>query len=451
MKINSIIVAGLALMSMPCFALEVVMTPGSSSHDKLVLANTADDMVTLKGTTTSSELGVLKFMSRNVKSLDMAQLKISDGIIPEGMLIGSGITSVALPSDIIAVEESAFAGSNLVSVTVPASVTAIGDYAFAECGNLRNVEILGETSLGKGVFKADKSLQSVKFTYSPVVIPESVFDGCGAYAETLSASVKEVGAYAYRGTALSVLDITHLTKIGDFAFADMPNLSEITFDVGNDIQTGKGVFFADTKITELPGFKDVLSPLLLAHTGGRATVYVNAGTIGEGAYANNQSIDTLTFGPQVQTIKANAFRNISKLSMVDARELGKNVPEVDQTSFSGLEDENGRYPVELNVAKETGETWKSHPVWGLFNIQEGGSNVVNVIDTEFTVSATRNGDTVNVVSARPVEYLGIYNLAGLTLHESRPYIDSITVSDLGDEVLVVKVVSDGHVKIFKLK
>ena len=101
-------------------------------------------------------------------------------VICDGALQSTGIRSVKLPSTIISIGSLAFAYNyNLVSCTIPSSVTYIGDEAFSDCKSLQSITIPNSvTSIGNRAFEHCYSLQSVTIPNSVRNIGNHTFRGC---------------------------------------------------------------------------------------------------------------------------------------------------------------------------------------------------------------------------------------------------------------------------------
>ncbi len=455
------------LLSQALPALRLEVKPGTLSDNIGPLRNTTDTELVLSGSANVTDLALLRDLSRAVKTLDMSALRIvaytySDGDymgrksfsadeIPPYMLIGSGISTVKFPATVRIIGESAFAASELGQLDIPTTVETIGDNAFANCAALANVTVNKTVSFGKGVFKDCRALKNVAFGYSIAEIPEAMFDGCSSYTAALPESVTAIGDYAFRGAGLETVDLRAIESIGAFAFADMPNLSEVIIGMDEPVSVGSGAFFNNRSIADLPNWEGVLPDLALASTAGRKSLSVSFPEIGTAAFANNQAVQEVTLTETVKKIAPHAFRNLTALSQVNVTDLGTNMPEVAPESFSGLENENGRYDIILNVSKDTNDKWAEYPVWGLFdikNMQTGvGSVAVNTVD----ITIARNGDVVSVDSTMPIDFVGVYSLNGMTLHESNPGVDRYEMSGIDPTtIVIVKVKSGDVVKVLKL-
>lgn len=273
------------LFSQAVPALRLDVKPGTLADNIGPLRNTSDTELVLSGTANVTDLALLRDMSRAVKTLDMSALRIlaytyADGEymgrkafsadeIPPYMLIGSSISTVKFPATVRIIGESAFAASELGQLDIPATVETIGDNAFANCAALVNVTVSKTVSFGKGVFKDCRSLKGVEFGYSIAEI-EAMFDGCSSYTAALPESVTAIGDYAFRGAGLETVDLRAVESIGAFAFAEMPNLSEVIIGMDELISVGSGAFFNDRSIADLPNWEGVLPDLALASTASTA-------------------------------------------------------------------------------------------------------------------------------------------------------------------------------------
>ncbi|MGN0237229.1 MAG: leucine-rich repeat protein [Lepagella sp.] len=448
--------------------LSVELTPGTLSEQWPKLKNSTDEMVVLTGSANVTDLVLLKEMSRNVKTLDMSGLKIvsytySDGDylgltdfaadeIPPFMLMGSSITKIIFPQEIKIIGQGAFADSELTEVEIPATVSKIATGAFSRCRSLQRVVLSADATLDKGIFKECVSLTGVEFKYGITSIPESMFEGCSKYSAVIPSSVTTVGAKAYRGTAAEELNLTAVENIGRFAFADMASLNSVTLSQTQYVTMDMGVFFNDPQLLQLPTFTGDIPALMVANSQKAGDLTINQPTIGEAAYADSPNVTTLTLGANVNSIGVNAFRNLTSLTLVDVVRKIDTPPTVDATSFSGLENEEGRYAIKLNVTKDTEAIWSAHPVWGLFEVGSYDTGIKETLLGEVKINARRAGDSVTITSSEDIETVEIFGLNGTTLYQSRNVGKDVSVEGIdAANPVVVRIVSGGVVKVLKLR
>ncbi|MDE7403186.1 MAG: leucine-rich repeat domain-containing protein [Muribaculaceae bacterium] len=453
MKHLTITLALAAGMSMPLPALDLEVTPGSMTSVMPILETTSDTSLKLSGSANAADLSQLKYMPSTITRLDMSGLTIEGGEIPASMLTGSKIKDFIFPAGITAIGASVFAATPIESIAIPAGVTKIGDYAFANCKSLTTVTIPADvTTLGKGLFKDCTKLSNLEIGNFPKEAPASIFDGCTSLSYPVPAGVEKIGDYAWRSTPLESITLVGVQSIGAYAFANMPNLIIVNISNSEELTFGAGAFFGDTALSQLPDIIGTLSPGALAHTSGRLVTQISTPVIPEGAFANNSDITGIKFTKEVRSIGDYAFRGDTSLGNIDAEDLNSNIPEVTELSFSGLENEEGLYPINLNVTPESLDDWKAHPVWGLFRVVKSSTGIVNTEASDFNVNIARNGESITINATSPIERVAVYSVDGMQLAESMPASTYCEISGLpAGDVLLVQVSSGKAVTMRKLK
>lgn len=148
--------------------------------------------------------------------------------------------SVAHNDEFTTIGAESFMNSSLREVDLFDSVTTIGARAFANCAQLETLTLpdslttIGEgaldglTGLKKLVIKCDPALIPAgafanmpnlsEVTVERGAIPAHMFEGSGVTAITLGAGVTEIGEKAFAGTALNAAELTNVTAIGAGAF-----------------------------------------------------------------------------------------------------------------------------------------------------------------------------------------------------------------------------------------
>lgn len=464
---QQLMISVLLLSSFGSRALTIDLTVGSAETFKVDIENTLDSILKLSGYANAKDLKILSNMSDNVRCLDLSDLTIvssvnsgsnelrkeqyADGEIPEHLITGKKLKELILPTGLVSVGTGAFAGTEIESIEIPEKVTEIGDNAFTGCYNLRKVTINSNPLLGKGVFAKCISLTDVSFSVNPVIIPESCFVGCISYTQPLPPTVREIGSFAFLGTGIKNLNLHQVTRIGDFAFAEMKDLESVSFSVNTDISMGKGVFYGDTGIEVLPNIICNLPRLTLAQTYGKLHNVINAPQIGKAAFANNPNIDTITLGGEVREIEAHAFRNLSGLKLIDVRPLGSSIPDVDEDSFSGLKNHDDRYDIKLSVTTDSKQLWAEHPVWGLFDIGHFDTGIESA-SSDNDINISREGTSLFIWSSGRIDHVSVYSIKGISLIEVSPEATEVTIADIpAEEMMVVKIESGNTVKVIKCR
>ena len=158
--------------------------------------------------------------------------------IPEGVTALGGYTfhsneslvSVTLPSTLTELGNYEFYNcSSLVSITLPASLETFGDYLFEGCSSLEEVTFLSLTDEGLSFGTSDApfnegltSLKKITLGDGVTYIPKYMFYGAEGAEIVFSENckIKGIGDYAFRDTAISSIDLSECTEIGEYAFVN---------------------------------------------------------------------------------------------------------------------------------------------------------------------------------------------------------------------------------------
>ncbi len=123
--------------------------------------------------------------------------------------------------------------SSLTEVNFPSSLKTIGDYSFHKLNMLTRVELGNNLeSIGKYAFANCVSLEEVKIPDNTIeVLSDGAFTCCdGVFDFKVPYGVKTIGKEVFRESAYLVyIEIPEtVTKIDDYAFYDMDNITEVT-------------------------------------------------------------------------------------------------------------------------------------------------------------------------------------------------------------------------------
>lgn len=443
--------SALLIAAIPAAAIDISINPGEFRHDLNDIISSGDSKVTLRGSMSAEDIALLKKLPATVKNLDMSGVVLSE--IPAYMLVGSSVEQFVFPAEAASIGESAFAGAALTSVSIPATVISIGNNAFGDSPKLASVSFAGNPELGNGVFRHCPKLMSVQLGEGISIIPASTFEGCSSLDMAIPATVTEIGDRAFYGTSLRTAALHSVSSIGDYAFAAIPTLGEVTLGKEDLRHVGVGAFFFDKGLAELPQSNSEGAPALFAsYVSAPANAIVSGATIGEGAYANNSGVTRIILDSDVKKIESHAFRNASHLTEIEAGRLGANIPELDHEAFSGLEDADGDYKhIYLLTTRVSMNQWAAHPEWGRFSIAQS-SVLEEIADLgEIHVSARRSGDVIEVSSTMPIDRLEVFSVSGMKLHDSAPRIETARIEGVvAGQAAIVRVSTGDIIKIIKL-
>ena len=159
-------------------------------------------------------------------------------VIPEGVTALGGDTfhsneslvSVTLPSTLTELGNYEFYYcSSLVSITLPASLETFGNYLFEGCSSLEEVTFLSLTDDSLSFRSSNApfnegltSLKKITLGDGVTYIPNYMFYGAEGAEIVFSENckIKGIGDYAFRDTAISSIDLSECTEIGEYAFVN---------------------------------------------------------------------------------------------------------------------------------------------------------------------------------------------------------------------------------------
>ncbi|HBJ19442.1 MAG TPA: hypothetical protein DDY70_06900, partial [Clostridiales bacterium] len=176
----------------------------------------------------------------------------------------------------------AFCSVPLTALNLPA-LTTIGSYAFAQMSSLTTATLGPVTSMGSAVFNGSARLASVSFADGTTLVGDFAFYSLSNLATvTLPDSVKVIGDAAFAGTAITTVNLSGVTTVGQLAFYRATVLR--TADLSSAVTVGDGAF-GGTALT--------------------TANLVSAKSIGNSAFADTP-LTSVTFGA-LESVGAYAF------------------------------------------------------------------------------------------------------------------------------------------------
>lgn len=237
------------------------------------------------------------------------------------------ITEYEVPETVRQIGAGAFAGTSLEKITFNEDLISIGENAFANC----------------------TALKTVNFNEGFTTIGDNAFEGCTALTEVkLPDSLRTIGNKAFYGAQLNKLHVgANVTVIGQYAFAEMTALSEVTFEQGGaeGLAIANYAFYKCTALQEITIPRRVSAYLYTTVANPTASTTWNIGdAIGDYAFSGCTSLKKVTFDESGLTKSSNlkftitlgdyAFENCTSLTTMHFPSYFGFVPPADSTKVS---------------------------------------------------------------------------------------------------------------------
>ncbi|MGI9188071.1 MAG: leucine-rich repeat protein, partial [Gaiellales bacterium] len=279
-----------------------------------------------------------------------------------GLANRSSLHTIAIPSTVTTIGDSAFAASGLTSIVIPPNVTTIGDSAFGGSAALSRVDFVDTdanpshvTTVGDYAFNGT-GLTAFTFPRSVTTLGAGLFDYTGL--RTLSFASPSALRTLVGGTLANYDPATNqaltsvtlpegLTTIDDYAFDEVPNLQ--TVNVPSTVtRIGTVAFSGCASLSHVDFVDTEANPSRLATVDDYA--FSNSGltsitlprsvtTLGDGLFAYTP-LETLTFASPsaLRTLPTGALHNDDATTAAALRSvtLPEGLETIDDWAFSTL-------------------------------------------------------------------------------------------------------------------
>ena len=468
--------AALVAFSLQAPALNVTVTDAGTLISKIKATTDPATMtdLTVVGPIDAEDMVSLGLLAHALQSLDLTNASITAysgkllmgsktydaNVIPDGAFAGlTKLTSVKLP-DVkgLSIGAMAFAQTGLESTPDLKNVISLGEGAFAGCASLKLANLSGIKDIAPSLFKDCTALVLVQNSNAVETIGSSAFRDCSSLANfPFGGALKSIGDYSFAGTGLSQANLAQcqsLSTVGQYAFANCPALTQVSFNASKSVSLGNGVFFNDKELEtiDLPALMDKVP--LYAFTGDDKLVtgeLPDAVTeIGDYALKNNGTAE-LTLPASLTHIGTGAMENMNNLTTLRATAL-QSVPTLGDDVWAGVDQAN----IVLEVPDNLKNEFKSAEQWKEFKLplptDVGGITAEDLGDR--SVSARFVGSDLQLkATGASMTKVEVFDVNGALIVSAEPNTDFavIDTSVSSNPLFVVRVTTDKGQVILKLR
>ena len=266
---------------------------------------------------------------------------------------------VVIPEGVVKIPSHAFAYNctGITGLTLPASLTTIADNAFSSLSSLATIQLAtGNTNFvvnDNVLYNQEISkilcfpkLRAGDYTMPNTItqIADDLFHNCSNLTGiSFSTNLEAIAPYAFQGcNQLQYAVVPESIKtIGNNAFADLANLSQITFETGSNLKTISDAAFQNCiklqALTIPASLETIEGSAFLGCTGIEQLVFEsgsNLKTISEAAFQNCIKLQALTIPASLETIGSCAFQGCAGIEQL-VFESGSKLKTISDCAFSG--------------------------------------------------------------------------------------------------------------------
>lgn len=256
----------------------------------------------------------------------LAEINLPQGLqsIGDGAFEQCGLGAVVIPDTVTSIGERAFEASGITSADIPASVTSIGRSAFARCSKLRSVRFAASVEeIGFGLFNGCRSLETVEIVSPIQRIADRAFEYCAFSRFTVPDTVTSLGSSVFAGNdSLLWLEVPESVTQIDRGALDGCSQMTVIGKAGSYVETyakQEGLPFT-TKPNYDIGREDFVieNGILRQYTGSGGDVVLPTGVtmIGSRAFADCDTLRSVTFSDTVRRVDQTAFYNCPNLEWI---------------------------------------------------------------------------------------------------------------------------------------
>lgn len=224
---------------------------------------------------------------------------------------------------------------NITEFKIPETVAMIGSAAFARCQKLKEITIPENViGIGANAFLECKNLTTVYFNAIAVITTnQNIFKGCNLHTILLGEKIMILPANLFRGANFATISgdseakliklmiPASVVEIGDYALANIANISEVIFAEGSMLKTvGAYAFNSCKELTacELPATVETIGAFAFGECAKLKAMNLpeTVISIGSGAFKNCESVTSYVVPKGIRKIEDDTFYGNAELTSI---------------------------------------------------------------------------------------------------------------------------------------